>query len=384
MRKLIFVVSLLVLAFAIFSQPVLGVSTGTWHVKKIGNELRIHYGSGTNFPQYAVLHLDSGYFRLNYGPNSGWGTSIVLPPSFWSNGVYYQGTPVNASWRIESSKLIISITGTISSLDISSQVQLWPPIKNENIIAEIKTEIDGSVPLDTRPGEAFKPIMLSSMHISPTIWDTQTAYACLRVSSIPQSGWIFQPPAYVALFGLQGGASNWKINAPTVEVMLDRPMQVTGWVTPSNDPNDDNVALWAATDKVLTSWSYTVRTGPAPGPKNNCLSVEKQGSPSPVQDGALLTYTIRITNTAGAPLTAAITDTLPSQVTPPGILTWKSIINPGGTWTKQVVVTAQKGYTGALLNIVEVTTQEGLMDQTRVVICANVCLTNIPVILKRN
>ncbi len=44
---------------------------------------------------------------------------------------------------------------------------------------------------------------------------------------------------------------------PTVEIMLDQSRQITGWATSSNDPNDDNIGLWAATDTVLPTWSYT-------------------------------------------------------------------------------------------------------------------------------
>ena len=38
-----------------------------WLVKKVGNQQQIFYGSGSDFPQYGVIHLDSGYFRLNWG-----------------------------------------------------------------------------------------------------------------------------------------------------------------------------------------------------------------------------------------------------------------------------------------------------------------------------
>ena len=35
-------------------------------------------------------------------------------------------------------------------------------------------------------------------------------------------------------------------------------MDITGWVTESTDPNDDNVGLWAAADEVLDSWEYVI------------------------------------------------------------------------------------------------------------------------------
>jgi hypothetical protein len=38
-------------------------------------------------------------------------------------------------------------------------------------------------------------------------------------------------------FGLLGGTSSWKTNAPTIQVTLDRSLQVTGWVTQDINPN---------------------------------------------------------------------------------------------------------------------------------------------------
>src|SRR5438477_10587397 len=62
-----------------------GNSSSTWSVTQNGNILQIAYGSGTSFPQYGALDLTSSYMRLVYGPDSGWGTSFILLPSFWSH-----------------------------------------------------------------------------------------------------------------------------------------------------------------------------------------------------------------------------------------------------------------------------------------------------------
>jgi uncharacterized repeat protein (TIGR01451 family) len=378
------IIVLLVLLFMILRPSLAEGTPGEeWFVVQDGNEVRIHYGSSTDHPQYGALHLTDSYFRLNYGPISGWGTSVILLPAFWSGDVYYQGAPITATWQVEGSDLVLSINGSIASLNISSKVRLRPPKKNEAITAQVTTNVQGSILLDPRPGEAFKPITLSSMHISSTEWDTQAAYACLRTSPIPASGWIFQPTANVNIFGLQGGTSAWKTNAPTIEVKLDRALQVTGWVTSTIDPNDDNVAFWAASDEVLPSWSYLVTAAPNPGSKSSCLSLSKQASPSPVQDGAPLTYTIQVTNTAGVTLNASISDTLPSQVTPTGVLNWMPIILPGDVWTKSITVTVQTGYTGCLTNKVQVTTEEGPTGIAGVCTCANYCIAYFPLILKR-
>ena len=67
-----------------------------------------------------------------------------------------------------------------------------------------------------------------------------------------------------------------------------------------------------------------------------------------------------MTNVGDVTLHATITDTLPAHVTPTGILTWTPTITvPGGIWERTVVVTVETGYSGALVNTVQVTTEEG-------------------------
>ena len=246
-------------------KPVEATSDDTWIVTPSENELRIGFGSGTHFPQYRTLHLNDSYFRLNYGPNSSWGTSIILLPVFWSaercpSPGLRQGAQVNTRCKVEGSNLLLSITGIIGGLHVSSELCLFPPAKNNAIAAQITTNVEGNIPLDHRPGEAFKPVMLSSMHISPTKWDMQTLDAGGRSFPPPKSGWIIEKPILGRRFSLRGGTSEWKPNAPTINVVLDRPrlMQITGFVTQSDDPNDDNVGVWAATDAVLPSWSFWV------------------------------------------------------------------------------------------------------------------------------
>jgi len=233
----------------------------SWIADRIGNELRIFYGDD-ECPQYGVLHLNDSYFRLNSGPTSGWGTSVILLPIFWSRSQcpppgLCHGAPVEVISRVEGSDLILAVTGAIGGLHVSSTVRFSPPAEH-SITVEITTTVEGMVVLEPRPGEAFKPVMLSSMHISSTLWDTQVAYAGSHTFPLPMSGWIVQPPVVAQVFGLRGGTSAWKTNAPTIEVMLDRPMHIAGWVTQSNDPNDDNIGLWAASDNIVPRWNFKI------------------------------------------------------------------------------------------------------------------------------
>jgi hypothetical protein len=237
---------------------VMTVSTGAWSVDQFAGHLRVFYGGDGSWPQYGALHLGDGYLRLICSPASGWGTSVIVLPAFWSGGQLHQGAPLTVTWRTEGPDLVVSAMAIIAGLAIGSDIRLSPPT-SDGMAAEVTTQVAGGVPLSERPGEAFKPVMLSSMHIAPALWDAQTAYVGRHDFAVPRSGWLIQPPVIADSFGLRGGTSAWKANAPTIEVTLDRPLPITGWVTESSNPNDDNVALWAASDAILQTWRYALR-----------------------------------------------------------------------------------------------------------------------------
>jgi serine protease AprX len=90
------------------------------------------------------------------------------------------------------------------------------------------------------------------------------------------------------------------------------------------------------------------------------LAVSKRATPDPALAGKPLTYTLRVTNTGTAMLAAVITDVLPNQVTPTGVLTWTlDAFAPGAVWAETVVVTVAADYAGSLTNVAQVTTAEG-------------------------
>lgn len=233
-------------------------TSNSWSVRQTGEIVAIAYGSGTSFPQYAALHTASGHFRMNFGPSSGWGTSLILLPPFWSDGTYHQGGQTTATWVTVSGDLDISFSANVSGLAVSGHVRLSPPIQ-DSLSATVTVTVAGTVALDARPNEAFKPVMLSSMHVAPASWDAPSGFVGAAAVQIPDQGWILQPPVAGTLFGLNGGTSTWKTNAPAIEITMDRSLPVTGWVTKSDNPNDDNVGLWAASDQVLSSWQYRLR-----------------------------------------------------------------------------------------------------------------------------
>jgi hypothetical protein len=208
-------------------------------------------------PQYAALHTESSYFRPIYGPDSGWGSSVVLLPCFWSRGTYFQGAPITTTWKTDADDLVISFSGAVSTLYVSGEVRLAPPGPDSASIV-VSATTTGTVSLDRRPGEAFKPTFLSSMHVSPSQWDADSAFIENEAYPIPAGGWIVEPPQPSRTFGLKGGTSSWKTNSPTITVTMDDERLVTGWVTETSNPDDDNIGWWPASDYVLPSWKYTV------------------------------------------------------------------------------------------------------------------------------
>ncbi|MEJ2266211.1 MAG: tetratricopeptide repeat protein [Anaerolineales bacterium] len=232
---------------------------GAWKAAYKEQLLEVYFGEGEHKLQLAALHLNDSYLRLIYGPDSSWGTSAILLPVYWSKDELHQGGQVDVELSVEEADLILDFAGTVGQLRIRGQLRLEPP-KESSILAHVRVDVQGEIDLDDRPREAFKPVMLSSMHISPEVWDAQLAYVGNRPHGIPERGWIVDPEKTGGRFGLRGGTSEWKENAPSVIIELDRPLTITGWVTASEDPNDDNVALWAASQELLSSWEYTVQS----------------------------------------------------------------------------------------------------------------------------
>jgi hypothetical protein len=75
-----------------------------------------------------------------------------------------------------------------------------------------------------------------------------------------------------------------------------------------------------------------------------------------------LTYTLRITNMSDITLHGIVTDVLPANVKPTGMLTWTAVIPAlGEPWVRQVAVTVAMDYVGPLTNTVLVSAVEGAM-----------------------
>ena len=234
-----------------------GASASTWTVTKNGNLLQISYGTPTSSPQYVALYLDSSYYRLNTGPGCSWGSSVILWPSYWAGGKLFQGGPVtNYSWTSAGSTLVLSLSGSVGALKCRAIMRISAPSAH-TLEATVTETNSGIVKLDSRPNEAFKPVFVSSMKVSPTKWDSYNLKTDSGLAWYPTSGFVNSPVSSLNL-QVTGGNSDWQINTPTLTIKLDKARIVTGWVTNSANPNDDNVGIWAASSLVERAFSYTI------------------------------------------------------------------------------------------------------------------------------
>lgn len=253
--------------------PTLSPVARPWDVSTVGDTLSINYGqSAGTVPQFGALDLRSGYLQLLPTPTAGWGTAILLLPAFWerpnnsnSASQYYQGAPVQVEANLRGQALVLTITGKIGGLSVTTILQLDPPTTNPpQIHVHVTTTTSGRITLDTtHTSEVFKLVMLSSMHISAKQWDASDAIAEGQNYPLPPSGWIIFPAITGSTFGLDGGTSDWKKLAPTVTIALDTARTITGLVAADTNPNDENVGYWAASDDLPSSWSYDITVAPA-------------------------------------------------------------------------------------------------------------------------
>jgi hypothetical protein len=232
-------------------------------------ELRAGFGMGSDSPQLVALHLDSSYLRLVPTPESSWGASCVLLPSFWSDGVYLLGDTLEVEPSIEGDELLLAFSGdqtTVSGehLTTSGLVTVSAPEEGE-IRARVELTTSGNVTLDGRPGEAFKPTGISTMHVSDREWDCEEAFVVTQDGTrtaypIPdEDGWLIPPVAEGLSYGCTGGSNDWQVNTPTVELLFDAPVEIAAWATQEGmGTSDENLLLWNATDTVPASWSYTI------------------------------------------------------------------------------------------------------------------------------
>ena len=85
------------------------------------------------------------------------------------------------------------------------------------------------------------------------------------------------------------------------------------------------------------------------------FGVSQSAAPAPASYGGVLTYTLRVSNNGTGAIDAVITNTLPADVVPTGILTWTAGIAAGATWTQEVAVSVNPDAADPLSNLLQAT-----------------------------
>ncbi len=175
---------------------------------------------------------------------------------------YNQGrlTDWDYDYFVDGEDLVFNYSGVIAGVSVSEVIRFSQP-EDRQFVANVTATTDAPdvINLANRPGEAFKVACFSSMRISENSWDAhEVTIGSTRMDLPFTEGWIQQPPIVTNEFSLLGGTSDWKENAVTMEIAMDGAYEITGWVTGSNNPNDDNIKLWAAKNEALSRWSYRI------------------------------------------------------------------------------------------------------------------------------
>ena len=243
-----------------------------WAVRRTrrnGRVMEIAYGRDKHFPQVAALHLDSSYLRLNCGPGSTWGTSVILLPVVWEAGKAgpTQGGRIRVTAsRTPGGELLCGFFGAIAGLDVEGSLRFYPPDAN-GFCVDVRVCVNGKAVLNLDyADEAFKTVMLSSMYLDDDCWDTDRAYVGAAAFALPAyDAWIVPTPQTNDTLGLRGGVSKWQegLPAPTIDILSPCPMRISGWISrpdagAGGGPNSDNVALWASESHVRPAWEYRI------------------------------------------------------------------------------------------------------------------------------
>lgn len=109
------------------------------------------------------------------------------------------------------------------------------------------------------------------------------------------------------------------------------------------------------------------------------ITLTQQVWPNPVLSGETAVYTLQATNASTVTLPVFISNTLPEQVTPTGVLTWTPTISGGDTWQEGVTVTVNAPFGDEITNLLQATIPSSRADNlSYCTTCAEEDNINIP------
>ncbi|HWM89932.1 MAG TPA: carbohydrate binding domain-containing protein [Thermoanaerobaculia bacterium] len=248
---------------------------------------------GTGLPQVVVVNA-SGFLRLK--PNADppgnpipYGSSFVLGPGYWPSGTTYHHSPAIAGLEIDTPSLPrgplrMSAEGTNHDFDVTWEMTLPAPRDHQTRLhvdqtwtARAPVTID---PVRRTEAQGLKLVQVSSMFIGSgcdggltdchdsdalRLIDSTLERRQLAFGSVPPGTLLFNPGALLGstwLDVLHTDDASWQGNTPNVRIALDaldpaRLVAAQAFITPTMNPNDDNVNAWLA-DGSTEAASWTV------------------------------------------------------------------------------------------------------------------------------
>jgi hypothetical protein len=257
--------------------------------------VRIYHKSqnGPGTPQVVVIYATS-YVRLKQNddpsPSIPFGPSIVLGPGYWTNQSTYHHNPRLSqiefdTTRLPKGALHMEAKGRNQDFNVNYEMTLPPPRDRQTRLHVTQTyTATDDIDIDpTRRAErqGFKLVQISSMFINESgtckggytdchdsngsrfigndLVRHQVAFTNLTLPSF-----VFDSPVPLGSTGLdvlhtddeswqsQTGA-NTSGNTPNVRIVLDdlptsHTITPQGWISSTNNPNEDNVGLWLHDD----------------------------------------------------------------------------------------------------------------------------------------
>lgn len=201
----------------------------------------------------------NGYFRLT-PPDTVWGTSFVTP-GYWADGRQHITLITDATYSTDEEGRL-TVKGRLDSPHVSANDWTWtfrPSDPSGGVETGLAFTLKANREFALDPdradsGEAMKIAQFSSMNIGSD-WDADGVTAGDRSGSLARAdARVFDWPVPLGR-GQEVVLANDGLSrprqTPTTFFRVDKspgPLLVQGWVTRSNDPNDDNVGVWLAWD----------------------------------------------------------------------------------------------------------------------------------------
>lgn len=242
-------------------------------------------------PQIAVIYA-SAFIRLKQNadpqPPIPFGSSFILGPAYWADGAYYHNPQLTRleidTGALPGGPLRLRAQGSNHDFDVAYELTLPEP-EDELTRLHVSQRYTATVPIAIDPGrrataEGFKLVQISSMFINEEgscagghtgchdsdaarFIGVDLARRQVAFSTLSPPSFIFSTPVPLGntwLDALHGDDQGWQGNTPNVRIVLDAlPEEHTvtpqGWITSTNDPNDDNAGLWLHDDgPASTEW----------------------------------------------------------------------------------------------------------------------------------